>query len=119
MPESVDRPAPVSTTTSPSATSPARSSRVPGPAAGRSTTAWSAVGTAVTPPWSPSSSTRAARSGVSDLAVQPAQQLLVHPAQAPGREGPLEEAADAAGAGPGGGGRDGGAHDGSRGDGAG
>src|ERR671917_1580333 len=99
MPESVDRPAPVSTTTSPSATSPARPSRVPGSAAAAGSTA---VGTAVTPPWSPSPSTRAAGSGGRDLAVQPAEQLLVHPAQAPGREGPLEEAADAAGTVPGG-----------------
>src|ERR671917_2246118 len=105
MPESVDRPAPVSTTTSPSATSPARSSRVPGSAAAAGSTA---VGTAVTPPWSPSPATRAATSGGSDLAVEPPQQLLVHPAQTLGREGALEEAADATGAVPGGAHPDGG-----------
>src|SRR5918994_5760267 len=109
MPESVDSPAPESTTTSPSATSPARassvwSSRVPGSAAAGS----AAVGTAVTPPWSPASSTRAAGSGGGDLAVQPAQEVLVHPAQALGRERALEEAADAAGAVPGGAHPDGG-----------
>src|SRR3712207_1532326 len=104
MPESVDRPAPESTTTSPSATSAARSSRVPGSAAAGST----AVGTAVTPPWSPSPATRAATSGGGDLAVEPAQELLVHPAQPLGREGALEEAADAAGAVPGGADPDGG-----------
>src|SRR5919107_3339158 len=104
MPESVDRPAPESTTTSPSATSAARSSRVPGSAAAGST----AVGTAVTPPWSPSPATRAATSGGSDLAVEPPQQLLVHPAQTLGREGALEEAADATGAVPGGAHPDGG-----------
>src|SRR3712207_9478452 len=98
MPESVDRPAPDSTTTSPSATSAARSSRVPG----TTVAGWTAVGTAVTPPWSPSPATRAATSGGSDLAVEPAQQLLVHPAQSRGREGAPAEAADAAGAAPGG-----------------
>src|SRR5919206_3989718 len=98
MPESVDRPAPESTTTSPSATSAARSSRVPGSAAAGST----AVGTAVTAPWSPSPATRAATSGGSDLPVEAAQQLLVHAAQPLGREGALEEAADATGPVPGG-----------------
>src|SRR5688572_16997359 len=99
MPESVDSPAPVSTTTSPSRTSPASASRVPGSAA----VAWStAVGTAVTSPWCPAPSTRAGSSGSGDLAVQPAEQLLVGPAQPLGREGPLEEATDATGAVPGG-----------------
>src|SRR3712207_1246974 len=104
MPESVDSPAPESTTVSPSATRPARASRVPGSAAAGST----AVGTAVTPPWSPSSSSRAAGSGGGDLAVQPAQQVVVHAAQPLGRERALEEAADAAGAVPGGAHADGG-----------
>src|SRR3712207_4369779 len=104
MPESVDRPAPVSTTTSPSATSPVRSSSVPGSAAAGST----AVGTAVTPPRSPSPATRAVTSGGGDLAVEPAQQLLVDPAQPLRRERALEEAADAAGAVPGGARPDGG-----------
>src|SRR5918998_3508448 len=104
MPESVDNPAPESTTAFPSPTRPARASRVPGSAAAGST----AVGTAVTPPWSPSPATRAATSGGSDLAVEPPQQLLVHPAQTLGREGALEEAADATGAVPGGAHPDGG-----------
>src|SRR4051795_3117845 len=104
MPESVDRPAPESTTTSPSATSPARSSRVPGSAAAGST----AGGAAVTPPWAPSPATGAAASGGGDLAVEPAEQLVVHPAQPLRREGALEEAADAAGAVPGGAHPDGG-----------
>src|ERR687893_744735 len=98
MPESVDSPAPESTTAFPSPTRPARASRVPGSAAAGST----AVGTAVTPPWSPSSSTRAGGSGGGDLAVEAAQQVLVDPAQPLGREGALEEAADATGAAPGG-----------------
>src|SRR5919112_1446981 len=100
MPESVDRPAPDSTTTSPSATSPARASSEPGSAVAGSTVTGSAVGTAVTPPWCPCPATRAATSGGGDLAVEPAQPL--------GREGALEEAADAAGAVPGGADPDGG-----------
>src|SRR3954454_22980133 len=98
MPESVHRPAPESTTTSPSATSPARSSRVPGSAAAGST----AGGAAGTPPWCPSPPPRTATSGGGAPASEPAEQLVVHPAQPLRREGALEEAADAAGAVPGG-----------------
>src|SRR3954454_15899689 len=93
MRDSVDRPAPESTTTSPSATSRASAER------------WSApigtvVGADVTRPSSPGSRRRAATSG--ELAVEPGQHLPVHPRQPLRREGALEEAADPAGALPGG-----------------
>src|SRR5215218_6862227 len=92
MPESVDRPAPERTTTSPSATRSASAS-MPGPA--------TAVGTAVTGPSSLAIVARAAGSAGGQLGVQPLEDLVVHAAQALGRERALEEAADAAGPVPG------------------
>src|SRR3712207_846582 len=99
MPESVDRPAPDRTRTSPSATRSASSSR-PGTAVRGGSTAGRA---ALTGPWSPATATCAATSDDGgQLPLEPAEQVVVDPAQALGREGPLEEAADAPGAVPGG-----------------
>src|SRR3954454_8237485 len=93
IPESVDSPAPESTTTSPSPTSSARASRR---SAGAAPVASGAVGAAVTVPWS---LVVGARAGAAvQLALQPTQQVPMDPLQALRGEGALEEAADAAGA---------------------
>src|SRR5690242_10581699 len=89
MPESVDSPAPESTSTSPSATRAASaSSGAPGIRSG-------AVSTAVTGPWSPTNA-----SARRELLVEPLEHRRVDPRQPLGREGALEEAADAARPGP-------------------
>src|SRR3954468_5132819 len=94
MPESVERPAPERTTTSPSATRSASASRDPARC--------STGGAAVTAPWSQPIRDRAGRSGGAEFAVEPAEDLAVHALEALRREGALEEAADAARAVPGG-----------------
>src|SRR3954465_3543521 len=78
IPESVDSPAPESTTTSPSPTSSARASRRSAGAAAPA--ASGAVGAAVTVPWS---LVVGARAGTSvQLALQAAQQVPMDPLQA-------------------------------------
>src|SRR3954447_10871134 len=90
MPDSVDSPAPESTT-APPADSRSVSSSTPSTVAGA----------AVTGPSSPRIGVRA-RTGSADrdLAVQPLEQRIVDAGQALGREGALEEPADAPGTGP-------------------
>src|SRR4051812_16081032 len=100
MPESVDRPAPDSTTASPSASSRSSSSTAAVLPVVRAT---SAVGAAGTGSWSLVPRPRAAggRMGGSaggDRRVEPLQHLLVHPPEALGGEGALEEPAHPAGA---------------------
>src|SRR3954466_6524255 len=93
MPESVESPAPERTTTSPSATRSASASTDP--------VRGSAVGAAVTGPWSLRIVARAARSPRGEFSLEPVEDLAVHPAEALGREDALEETAAATPAVPG------------------